>query len=134
MRVEQGIVCVADPGQLHDTRVVHQHIDASERCLGGVEHASHGVGIGYVRLGSDRVAACSLDLGYDGRRRFFAAGVVHDDVETIQCQAFGHGRANSARGAGDDCGSGSCVGHGGPFPFASPVLAMTDSYAFDGPG
>ena len=107
--VDESVVGVGEPRQLHDAGVVDEDVNPTEGGLGGVEHARYLGGIGDVGPVGDGAAAGLLDLGDDGFRGGGIAGVVHDDDEAITGQSAGGGGADAARGSGDD---GDFVGRG----------------------
>ena len=111
MPVEEAIVGVADFGQLHDTGVVDENIDASRNRCRLIEHSTHCRRVTYVSLDTQGVTPTLLDIADHGFRFGGVACIINYYGKAVLGQAPRHGRSNTARTACHDCRSRTFICH-----------------------
>ena len=86
-----------------NARVVHEHEDRAEALLELSEELLHRIRIDNVALHGHCLAAGGLDLGDHRRGAFVVGAVVHAHRPALGSERLRDRRADSARGACDEC-------------------------------
>ncbi len=124
--VEVGFGQVIDAADQRDPGVVDQNVDRPELCLHRLDHAGHGLTIGYVGRQCHHGTANCRHPGGDGVSLGCAGPIVYGDAGAGLRQRQRNGSADAAGGTGDECHAACQIqGHRyGLFPRWMPIQAV----------